>query len=136
MVVRPQIQDPNIQTRNKLEWPDPEIQDRAVALRQRFCDLDFASRIRSGFRVSCFVLLWTAGLLAVGGCVKKSPAKQMPRGEGAAAVPVTVGAVEQKTTAVTAESFGTVEPHTDVDVKAQVTGVLMQVHFTEGQMVK
>ena len=136
MVVRPQIQDPNIQTRNKLEWPDPEIQDRAVALRQRFCDLDFASRIRSGFRVSCFVLLWTAGLLAVGGCVKKSPAKQMPRGEGAAAVPVTVGAVEQKTTAVTAESFGTVEPHTDVDIKAQVTGVLMQVHFTEGQMVK
>ena len=52
------------------------------------------------------------------------------------AVPVTVATAEQKTTPVEVRSFGTVEAYANVEIKAQVTGVLMQVHFTEGQMVK
>jgi len=85
-------------------------------------------------RLGVFVCLMA--MIAVSGCGKKSPAKQMPRGEGASAKPVTTAAAQQKTTAITAEDFGTVEAYTNVDLKAQVTGVLMQVHFTEGQMVK
>jgi len=79
-----------------------------------------------------------AGLLCLGGCSKRSAAQpgQKPRGEGGAAVPVTVAPVQQKTTPVAVSSFGTVEAYADVEVKAQVTGILMQVHFTEGQMVK
>jgi multidrug efflux system membrane fusion protein len=37
---------------------------------------------------------------------------------------------------VAVSNFGTVEAFSDVEVRAQVTGILMQVHFTEGQMVK
>jgi multidrug efflux system membrane fusion protein len=37
---------------------------------------------------------------------------------------------------VAVSSFGTVEAYADVEVRAQVTGILEQVHFTEGQMVK
>jgi multidrug efflux system membrane fusion protein len=44
--------------------------------------------------------------------------------------------VEQKTTPITVSSFGTVEAYAEVEVKAQVTGILEKVHFTEGQMVK
>jgi len=79
-----------------------------------------------------------AGLLCLGGCEKRSVAKPAkgPRGEGGAAVPVTVAAVEQRTTPVAVASFGTVEACADVEVRAQVTGILEQVHFTEGQMVE
>jgi multidrug efflux system membrane fusion protein len=79
-----------------------------------------------------------ACLLCLGGCEKRSAAKsgQRPKGEGGAPVPVTVAPVQQRTTAVTVPSFGTVEACAEVEVKAQVTGILMQVHFTEGQMVK
>jgi multidrug efflux system membrane fusion protein len=52
------------------------------------------------------------------------------------AVPVTAATVEQRTTPVAVPSFGTVEAYSDVEIRAQVTGILMQVHFTEGQMVK
>jgi multidrug efflux system membrane fusion protein len=76
------------------------------------------------------------GLLCLSGCSKRSTAKQGPRGEGGAPVPVTVAAVVQKTTPIAVPSFGTVEAYAEVEVKAQVTGILMQVHFTEGQMVK
>ena len=76
------------------------------------------------------------GLLCLGGCSKRSTAKQGPRAEGGAPVPVTVAAVDQRTTPIAVPSFGTVEAYASVDVKVQVTGILMQVHFTEGQMVK
>jgi multidrug efflux system membrane fusion protein len=49
---------------------------------------------------------------------------------------VTVATVQQRTTPVAVPSFGTVEAYADVEVRAQATGILEQVHFTEGQMVK
>jgi len=96
----------------------------------------FVLWIALGFRVSCFVLAGAASLLVLGGCRKEPPAKQGPRGEGGMAVPVTVATVEQKTTAIDVRSFGSVEAYANVEIKAQVTGVLTQVHFREGQMVK
>jgi len=82
------------------------------------------------------LLAWVACLLLLAGCSKQSPAKQGPRGEGGMAVPVTTARAEQKTTPIEVRSFGSAEAYANVDIKAQVTGVLMQVHFTEGQMVK
>jgi multidrug efflux system membrane fusion protein len=78
------------------------------------------------------------GLLCLSGCEKRSAAKPAkgPRGEGGGAVPVTVATVQQRTTPVAVPSFGTAEAFADVEIKAQVTGILEQVHFTEGQMVK
>ncbi|MCU0913859.1 MAG: efflux RND transporter periplasmic adaptor subunit [Planctomycetes bacterium] len=87
--------------------------------------------------LSSFVLVVGVGsLLLAAGCPKQSAAKQGPRSEGGPAVPVTTAAVVQRATAVTVPSFGTVEACADVEVKAQVTGILVQVHLTEGQMVK
>jgi len=51
-------------------------------------------------------------------------------------VPVTVGAVVQKTVPVTVQTIGNVEAYTSVSVKARVGGELQQVHFQEGQEVK
>ncbi len=83
------------------------------------------------------VLALAASVLSLAGCSKESPAKQQtPKGGNGPAVPVTIAAVEQKTTSVVRKVFGSVEAYANVEIKAQVTGVLMDVHFTEGQMVK
>jgi len=80
----------------------------------------------------------TVGLLCLSGCAKRSAATPGPgrRGESGGPVPVTVATVTQRTTPIAVPSFGTIEAYADVEVRAQVTGILMQVHFTEGQMVK
>jgi multidrug efflux system membrane fusion protein len=82
------------------------------------------------------LLALAVSLLGPGGCSKRLPARQMPKGGGGLAVPVTTAKVEQKTTAITVRSFGDVEACANVEIKAQVTGVLTKVHFIEGQMVK
>jgi len=51
-------------------------------------------------------------------------------------VPVTVGAVVQKTVPVVVKTIGNVEAYTSVSVKARVSGELQRVHFDEGQEVK
>ena len=82
--------------------------------------------------------LWTlaVGLVSLGGCSKHGQARASARGEGGAGVPVTLATAQQKTTAIEVGSFGTVEPYATVDIKAQITGILTQVHFVEGRMVK
>jgi multidrug efflux system membrane fusion protein len=83
------------------------------------------------------LLALAAGALSLAGCPKESPAKQqMTRGGPGPAVPVTIATVAQKTTPIVRKDFGSVEAYANVEIKAQVTGVLMEVHFTEGQMVK
>jgi membrane fusion protein, multidrug efflux system len=72
------------------------------------------------------------GILGMAGC-SKSPSAEQGRDQ---AVPVTVATVEQKTVPIELNGFGTVEEYAGVAVKAQVTGILTAVHFTEGQMVK
>ncbi len=50
-------------------------------------------------------------------------------------VPVTAGTVEQKTVPVQIRVIGNVEPYSTVSVKSQIGGILMRVHFREGQDV-
>ena len=52
------------------------------------------------------------------------------------AVPVLVATAIRKTIPVQLHAVGNVEPYTTVSIKSQVTGVLMQAHFKEGQDVK
>jgi membrane fusion protein, multidrug efflux system len=121
MIVRPQTGSSKFETRNPRQIQDPND-----------VNWDF------GFLRHLVVVAILMCALCLGGCAKRSAAKsgQRPRGEGGAPVPVTVAPVGQKTTPITVASFGTVEACAEVEVKAQVTGILMQVHFTEGQMVK
>ena len=72
------------------------------------------------------------GILMVAGC-SKGPSTQQGDDQ---AMPVTVATVEQKTVPIELNGFGTVEEYAGVAVKAQVTGILTTVHFTEGQTVK
>lgn len=57
------------------------------------------------------------------------------RGGAGAAVPVTTAKVFEKSLPVTVTAIGTVEPYSTVDIRAQITGQLTNIHFTEGQVV-
>jgi multidrug efflux system membrane fusion protein len=58
------------------------------------------------------------------------------RGAGGAAVPVAVGSVVQKAMPLEIAVIGAAEPLTSVAIRAQTTGQLTSVNFTEGDDVK
>ena len=58
------------------------------------------------------------------------------RSRGGEAVPVMVATAVQKAIPIQIRAVGNVEAYTTVSVKSQVTGVLTQAHFKEGQDVK
>jgi membrane fusion protein, multidrug efflux system len=58
------------------------------------------------------------------------------RSRGGEAVPVMVANAVQKSVPLQIRAVGNVEAYTTVSVKSQVTGVLTQAHFKEGQDVK
>lgn len=58
------------------------------------------------------------------------------RARGGEAVPVTVATSVQKDVPVQLHAVGNVEAYSTVSIKSQVTGVIMQAHFKEGQDVK
>ena len=58
------------------------------------------------------------------------------RSRGGEAVPVMVATAVQKAVPVQIRAVGNVEAYTTVSIKSQVTGVLNQAHFKEGQDVK
>lgn len=58
------------------------------------------------------------------------------RSRGGEAVPVMVATAIQKAVPMQIRAVGNVEAYTTVSVKSQVTGVLNQAHFKEGQDVK
>jgi len=68
-------------------------------------------------------------LLSTFSCSKKAqPRKQPPV--------VLITKVEQRTVPIEIKNFGTVEAYSTIAVKSQVTGILTDVNFTEGTMVK
>jgi membrane fusion protein, multidrug efflux system len=58
------------------------------------------------------------------------------RSRGGEVVPVLVATAVQKSVPLQIRAVGNVEAYTTVSVKSQVTGVLQQAHFKEGQDVK
>jgi multidrug efflux system membrane fusion protein len=75
-------------------------------------------------------LLVVIALLAA--CKRGAQQQGPPQGEG---VPVTVAQVEKKTVPQQVSAIGTVEPMHTVQVRTQVGGTLVGVHFQEGQEV-
>lgn len=81
--------------------------------------------------------------IAVGGLVwylqaKRASSNEGPAGKMSRRPPVTVGvaSAEKQSFPVVLEALGTVTPVATATVRAQVSGVLQQVLFTEGQMVQ
>src|SRR5215469_10546398 len=52
------------------------------------------------------------------------------------AVPVLVAKAEQKTVATRISAIGRVEAYSTVEIKAQISGEVTEVHFNEGKDVK
>src|SRR2546425_4306348 len=80
-------------------------------------------RFRLGLPSAAIVLL--AGLAACGS----------QRGGAAPKVPVSVARVERRSVPYELGANGTVEPLRSVDVRPQVNGTILHVHFTEGDEV-
>jgi multidrug efflux system membrane fusion protein len=83
------------------------------------------------FLVVCGGLGWGGWVLWISRSNAK-PAQQAPRPP----VPVTIARVIQRTIPVEIRAIGNVEAYSTVNVKSQVEGELMAVHFEEGQDVK
>ena len=86
------------------------------------------------------MLAATIGTIACSGeAVQSTPQSQSPGGRGGgagASVPVVTAHVVQKPMPITIGVIGTVEPSQTVSVRAQITGELTNVAFTEGDDVK
>lgn len=78
------------------------------------------------------VLCLSLGLFLTG-CSKQENASATGP---APAVPVTIATVEQKDVPVTIRAIGNVEPIQRVDIKSQLAGQVIAVHFKEGQDVE
>jgi multidrug efflux system membrane fusion protein len=90
--------------------------------------------------MTCSVRRLSLGLivvsLATAGCSKQATAQaERQENPDRQAVPVTVAEVVQKPMPVELSVIGTVEPSSAVEVRAQITGALMSVNFTEGEDV-
>ena len=78
----------------------------------------------------CAMLAVAALLAAAFGCGKKSsPPLHSAR-------PVTVAAAIQRDMPIYIESFGTLDPYENIDVKSEVTGKVVAYLFKEGQLVR
>jgi membrane fusion protein, multidrug efflux system len=83
-------------------------------------------------RRRAIALVPTIALIAMAGC-SHGPADTFG---GREAVPILAAKVVQKTVSDTIRAIGRVEAFSTVDVKAQINGQVMQVHFLQGQDVK
>ena len=77
-------------------------------------------------------LVLTLALIAIAGC-SHGPTDTFGERE---AVPILAAKVVQKTVSDSIRAIGRVEAFSTVDVKAQINGQVMQVHFRQGQDVK
>ena len=81
---------------------------------------------RVGFGIVVCILIF------MGACSKDPPGA----GGKSETVRILTATAEQENVPVELSGFGTVEQCAEVAIKAQITGVLTDVHFTEGQTVK
>jgi multidrug efflux system membrane fusion protein len=86
---------------------------------------------KTKFQNSVFLVLLLVMLILLAGCAKK---QEKPRSKPP--VPVIVAVAGQKTVPVQLRAIGNVEAYNSVAVKAQVSGIVAEVHFREGQDVR
>ena len=72
----------------------------------------------------------------IGGEKAGAQSRSSGRARDGEAVPVTVATAVQKNVPVQIRAVGNVEPYSTVSIKSQVTGIINQAHFKEGQDVK
>jgi multidrug efflux system membrane fusion protein len=90
-----------------------------------------SSRAGQWFIVGCIALALVGGWLWLRGGAGRASAKPQ-----ALAVPVSIAPALQKDVEISLNAIGTVTPVCMVTVTSRVTGVLSEVHYNEGQIVK
>lgn len=82
-----------------------------------------------------FLAVFIIGIFLIS-CSGKDPQANNSKGGKAKAVPVVTALVETKAVPVEIRTFGTVQAHSSIPVKAEVSGNLTKVHFRKGQNIK
>jgi multidrug efflux system membrane fusion protein len=85
--------------------------------------------VRNPLKIICVISLSVLLICILAACSAKTPPPQKPP------VPVSAAMVIQKTVPVQIRAIGNVEAYSTVAVKSQIGGVLMRVHFREGEYV-
>ncbi|PWT85268.1 MAG: efflux RND transporter periplasmic adaptor subunit [Blastocatellia bacterium] len=93
-------------------------------------------RVSYSFLSLIFVPLWATTACSGGEASNASQPAGGGRGGGQGPVPVTVASVVQKSMPIEIRVIGTAEPYSTVAVRAQTTGQLTAVNFTEGDDVQ
>lgn len=70
------------------------------------------------------------------GCSDPAGGKESPRAAGPAPVPVVIGTAVEKPMPTQIRAIGTIQAISTIQVKPQISGQLMTVHFREGQDVQ
>jgi multidrug efflux system membrane fusion protein len=83
--------------------------------------------------VSFFVLI---ACILLTSCSSKSQDANDSKSNKGKSVPVTVAVVGKKDVPIEINTFGTVQAHSSIQIKAEVGGNLVQVHFRKGQNIK
>jgi membrane fusion protein, multidrug efflux system len=90
-----------------------------------------------------FGLISLLPVLVLAGCgdsagpaLKSSASGAIERPQDTAAVPVTVAKVERRTIPVELRAIGTGQPFKTVSVESQVAGIVKEVHYQQGQLVR
>lgn len=93
---------------------------------------DFHAVRRERFAALCSAILTFAAIPFLGGCKSSPPA----RAGGPPTIPVTIATAKVERAPVEIRVVGSVEPSEKVEIKSQVAGQLVRVHFKEGQDVE
>src|SRR5262245_11860558 len=83
-----------------------------------------------------FLLLVSAGCAGEDGAAQAASGNGRGRGAGGGAIPVAVGTVIKKAMPIEISVIGAAEAFSSVAIRAQTTGQLLSVNFTEGDDVK
>ena len=75
-------------------------------------------------------------ILQVGGCMNQEQDDRSPNPDQHEAVPVEIGLVEQRDLPEIIHGIGTLEAASRVEIRPEITGIVRQIHFQEGQTVK
>src|SRR5215469_815524 len=91
-----------------------------------------ATQLKLRWSASAVIAMWVLAIFSAAACSRGSG----DQGFGAReAVLVLVATAEQKTVASRIHAIGRVEPYSTVEIKAQISGEVTEVHFKEGQDV-
>lgn len=87
-------------------------------------------------RCTVLIALVIVFMVILAGCSQNKEKKGETANHPEKAMPVTIGRATVKSVPVALNAIGTVEPFATVAIKSQVTGILQNIHFSEGDDVK